>query len=92
MEDDPAHHLDVERALPEGALGGLTDCGEGLEEQFLKRLAVLQPLLEVDRLLGELRVGELFEIGLERGDVGRLLGEPLDTPAFAGAQYFLESA
>ena len=48
--------------------------------------------LELGRLGGELRVGELLEVGLERGDVGRLLGEPLHPPAFADAQDLLEAA
>ncbi len=50
------------------------------------------PLPELGRLAGELGVGELLELGLERADVGRLLGEPLETPAFADAQDFFEVA
>src|SRR4029450_3018921 len=38
----------------------------------------------------ELRVREGLEVGLERGDVVRLLGELLEAPAFADAQEFFE--
>ena len=44
-------------------------------------LAVLEPLPELDRLRGELGVAELLVVGLERADVGRLLGEPLERGA-----------
>ena len=91
MEDDSTHHLDVEGPLAEGALRSLADSGKGLEEELLERLAVLEPLLELDGLRCELGVGQLLEVGLERGDVGRLVGEPLDAPAFADPQYLLES-
>ena len=92
VEDDPAHQLDVEDALVGLALPRLAHSGERLEEELLQRLAVLEPLLELGRLGGELGVGELLEVGLERRDVGRLLGEPLQAPAFADAQDLLEAA
>ena len=44
VEDDPAHQLDVEEALPDRALARLADGGEGLEEELVERLAVLEPL------------------------------------------------
>ena len=78
--------------MPERALGRLADGGEGLEEQLVERLAVLEPLPELGRLAGELVVGERLEVGLERADVGRLLGEPLEAPAFADAEDLLEGA
>ena len=74
------------------ALARLAHGGERLEEEVVERLAVLEPLPELDRLRGELVVGELLEVGLERRDVGRLLGEPLDPPALADAQDLLEGA
>ena len=92
MEDDPAHQLHVEHALVGLAQARLADGGERLEEEILERLAVLQALPELGRLAAQLVVGELLEVGLERRDVGGLLGEPLDSPALAGAQYFLETA
>ena len=92
MEDDPAHQLHVEHALVGLAQARLADGGERLEEEILERLAVLQPLPELGRLAAQLVVGELLEVGLERRDVGRLLGEPLDAPALADAQYLLETA
>ena len=41
-------------------------------------------------LPGELGVGELLELGLERADVGRLLGEPLQAPSLAEAKDLFE--
>src|SRR5205807_80641 len=79
VEDDPAHRLDVEDALSQGALAGLADCGEGLEDELVERLAVLQALPELGGLPGQGLVGELLEVGLEGGDVRRLLLEALDT-------------
>ena len=38
----------------------------------------------------ELLVGELLEVGLERGDVGRLGGQALQAPSFAQAKDLLE--
>ena len=74
MEDDAAHHLDVEEADALDALERLADGRVRLEEQVLEVLPVLDPLPELDGLPGELGVGELLEVGLERRDVGGLLG------------------
>ena len=54
VEDDPAHQLDVEHALVRLAEAGLANGGEGLEEQLLERLAVLEPLPELDGLVAQL--------------------------------------
>ena len=64
----------------------------GLEKQLLERRAVLEPLLELGRLRLELGVRELLELGLEREDVLGLVADPLEAPALAGAQNFLEGA
>ena len=92
VEDDAAHQLHVEHALIGLAEARLAHGRERLEEEVLERLAVLQPLPELGRLGAQLVVGELLEVGLERGDVGRLSGQPLDAPALAGAQDLLEPA
>ena len=55
-------------------------------------LAVLDPLLELDRLRGELGVAQLLEIGLERADVLRLLLEAFCASSFADAEDFFERA
>ena len=48
------------------ALARLADGREGLEEELLERLAVLEPLPELGGLAAQLVVGELLELGLER--------------------------
>ena len=78
VQDDAAHQLHVEEADAHRALERLADGGERLEEELVERLAVLEALAELGRLAGELLVGELLELGLERADVARLLGEPLE--------------
>ena len=50
VQDDPAHHLDVEDALVRLAHARLAHGGERLEEEVLERLAVLEPLAELDGL------------------------------------------
>ena len=90
MEDDAAHLLHVEEADAHGALERLADRREGLEDELVDRLAVLDPLPELGSLSGELVVGELLELGLERADVGRLFGETFETPAFPEAKDLFE--
>ena len=90
MEDDAAHHLDLEELDLPVAAEGLADRRVGLEEELLERLAVLDPLPELGALALELRVRQLLELGLEREDVLRLFGDALDAPAFADAQDLLE--
>ena len=85
MERDAAHHLDVEDPLPRLAQAGFAHGGERLEEQALELLSVLEPLPELGRLRLQVAVGQFLEVGLERGDVGALLGEPLQAPAFTEA-------
>src|SRR5207244_12437689 len=92
VEDDPAHQLDVEHPLARLAQARLAGGGERLEEQVLERLPVLEPLPELGRLPSQLLVGERLELGLERGDVGRLLLQALEPPSFADAEDLLEGA
>src|SRR5262249_34902465 len=92
VEDDPAHLLDVEEADAHRPLERLADRGERLEDELVDRLAVLDPLAELDRLAGELCVAQRLELGLEGADVGRLLGEALDATALAEAEDLLEGA
>ena len=92
VQDDAAHLLDVEEPDAHRALERLADGGEGLEDELVDRLAVLDPLLELDGLAGELGVAQSLELGLERADVGGLLGEPLDAAALAEAQDFFEGS
>ncbi len=92
VEDDAAHHLHLEQLDATVAAEGLAHRGERLEEQLLERRAVLEPLLELRRLPLELGIRELLELGLEREDVLGLVADPLEAPALAGAQNFLEGA
>ena len=92
VEDDPAHQLDVEQALVRGrAWRASRTAAKASKSSSSSDSPFSSRCLNSTVFRGELGVGELLEVGLERGDVGRLLGEPLDAPAFAGAQYFLES-
>ena len=90
VEDDAAHQLHVEEADADRALERLAHGRERLEEELVDVLPVLDPLLELDGLRGELLVGQLLEVGLERADVLRLLLESLGAPAFTNAEDFLE--
>ena len=92
VEDDPAHQLHVEHALVGGALAGLADGRERLEDELVEALAVLEPLPELRRLALEVGGGQLLEVGLERGDVRGLLLEPLEAAALADAENLLEVA
>ena len=90
MEDDRAHQLDVEGPLAEPALRSLAHGCEGLEEDLLERLAVLDALLELGRLAAQVVVRELLEVGLQARDVLSLAAQALETPAFADAQDLFE--
>ena len=74
------------------ALEGLADGGEGLEDELVDRLAVLDALAELGGLARQLRVAERLELGLESADVRRLLGEALDAPPFAEAEDLLQGS
>ena len=92
VEDDAAHHLDVEHALVGLAHTRLADGGVRLEEQVLEHLAVVEPLPELGRLRAQLLVRERLELGLERRDVRGLVLNPLHATALADAENLFESA
>ena len=91
VEDDPAHHLDVEEADAHRPLERLAHRRERLEEDVLERLAVRDALPELGGLALQLLVGELLELRFERSDVLRLAAQPLEPPALADAQKALEA-
>jgi hypothetical protein len=64
VEDDPAHHLDVEEADAHRPLERLAHRREYLEEDVLERLAVRDALPELGGLSLQFLVGELLELGL----------------------------
>ena len=86
VEDDPAHHLDVEHALVGLAHARLADGRVGLEEEVVELLAVVEPLAELGGLRAQLGVGERLELGLERRDVRSLLLHALGAAALAEAE------
>src|SRR6266571_1313905 len=90
VQDDAAHQLDVEVALPDGALGGLPDAGERLREDVVQGLAVGQTLLELIRLGAQLGVGELLDLRFERPDDVGDLGQLLDLAALSEIAEFVE--
>ena len=85
-----AHDLHVEVPLAEGALARLTHGREGLGQEHVEGLAVVESLAETLGLVAQLLVGELLEVGLEGID---LLGDALELlqgPALAGAKQLLD--
>ena len=92
VQDDRAHHLDVEHPLLRLAPARLADGCVGVEDELVERLAVLEPFAEPSGGASQLLVGERLQLGLERGDVRRLLREPLQPAPFADAENFLELA
>ncbi len=92
VQDDPAHHLDVEHPLLRFAPARLAGGGVGLEQERVERLAVLEPLPELGALALELGVGELLEVRLEGRDVLGLLLEPLHAASLADAKDLLQPA
>ena len=90
VENDSAHHLDVEHALLRLAPACLAHGSVGLEQQLVERLPVLEALAQGHSRPAELVVGELLEVRLERSDVVGLGREPLHAPALAEAKDLLE--
>ena len=83
VQGDRTHHLDVEVPLPDRAPRGLADARERLGQDVVEGLAGLEPLAEHGALAGELGVGQIVDLGLERVDDPRDLRELLLLPAFA---------
>ena len=70
MQGRAAHELHVVVALADHPPGGLADHGERLDQQVVEVLAVVEPLAELGGLGLERVVGQRFDLGLERVDVG----------------------
>ena len=86
------HQLHVEVALAQHPPGRLTHDGVGLDEQVVERLALVETLLELHRLVGEGVVAQALHLGLEGADQRDELGQSPDLLALAGAQDFCEHA
>ena len=65
MQSGAAHELDVEVSLADGPLGRLAGDRERLHQEVVQLLPVGQPLSELDRLVGEVLVGEDFKLWLQ---------------------------
>ncbi len=87
VEHHAADHLDVEMALAEGALPGLTHQREGLGQQVVERLVVLAGTpSELVGALAQLRVLEQLHLGLEAVDHVHPLLEVLELLALPDAE------
>jgi hypothetical protein len=90
VQHDAAHHLHVVVSLAQGALGRLPDGGEGLGEQVVQGLAILQALAVVAGLGPELGVGEPDQLGLDGADLLHQGHDALDDAIVVGAKELLE--
>jgi hypothetical protein len=78
VQDRGSHDLDVEVPLADGPPRGLADAGEGLGDEIVEGLAVLESTSELVRLAPQLGVGEVLDLGLEGVDQTDDVLEPLD--------------
>ncbi|MPL60832.1 hypothetical protein SDC9_06394 [bioreactor metagenome] len=70
MQEDAAHQLHVEGPQAKGAARALAAVGKGLRQQRIQAFAVLlRALLQRPRLLDDLGIRELHEVGFERVDL-----------------------
>ena len=81
----PGNQEDIERDAPRLPI-------DDPPRDLLECLAVRHPLPELGGLRLQLVVGELLEVGLERGDVLRLVAESLQPSPLAEAKGLLESS
>jgi hypothetical protein len=81
-----ADELDIEVALAERPLGGLTAGGEGRYQDIVEGLALLELFLEIGRAGAQLLVGELLQLRFQSIDLrhARLIG--LDAALIGGAE------
>ena len=86
VQGRPAHDLDVEVALAQGAPRALAGHGERLDEQVVQALAVGDPLLERVGLGAQLGVRQRADVVLDRVDGVGDRPQPAQDLALAGAQ------
>ena len=88
-----AHELDVEVALARApARPPRAPRRRPRSRRSSRRLALVEALLELDRLVGERVVAQALHLGLEGADERHQLGQPPDLLALAGAQDLREHA
>ena len=86
VQGGAAHELHVVVALPEHPHAGLADHREGLDEQVVERLAVVEPLAELTRPRPQPVVGQGLDLGFELADVGHQRLERPDLLALTGTE------
>ena len=83
VQGHAAHELHVEVALPEHPPRTLTHDCEGLDQQIIERLALVQAFPELHRLVGQLSVAEGLHLRLQIRNRGNQLGQAPDLLALA---------
>ncbi len=78
------HQLHIEVALTEDPPSRLAHDRVGLNEEVVEGFPLVEPLLELRRLVGECRIAQTLHLGLEGADHGDELGQPPDLLALAG--------
>ena len=86
----PAHELDIEVALANGAHTGLAHNCEGLDQKVVQVLALAETLSELDRLVRQLVVRQKLYLRLERIDRRHDGLKTAHLLAFAHAKYLPE--
>ena len=89
VEDHPAHKLDVEMALSQGALGGLAHGGESLDEQVVRICAGLDAFAECVRAGPERTVRQRLQFRFERIDRRDLRPQAFQEAVVMGAEQAL---
>src|SRR5699024_11038457 len=84
------HDLDVEVALPQGALGRFPDGREGLRKEIVQRLAALVAFLVLLREVSQFFVAEVGVLVLERVDLVLQLVQPAQDLSLTRAQELTE--
>jgi hypothetical protein len=79
-------------ALAEHPPGCLPDHGEGLRQEVVEVLAVVEAGAEFHRLGGQLLVGQLLDLGLERTDLRDDAFQRFQLPAFAQVEKLVEDS
>jgi hypothetical protein len=92
VEHHPADQLDVEVAHAQRAFGRLADAGEGLREQIVEVLALVEARAELLGLGAQGLVGEGGDLVFEGVDLLDALVHALESATLARAQDLLEDA
>jgi hypothetical protein len=90
VQHDAADELDVVVALAQGALGGLPHRGEGLGNQVVEGLPVLDALAEVRGARPQLGIGAGGQLGTERIDPLHEGDDALDDAVVVASEDLLE--